>query len=57
MLVTYFLLTRDHPPLIVFNEDREEYLRCLTVYDREKDCRPLAELFEKELAKTWPMEA
>ena len=57
VLVTYFLLTRDHPPLIVFNEDQEEYLRCLTVYDREKDCRPLAELFEKELAKTWPMEA
>ena len=55
VLVNYFLLTRDHPPLVVFDDDRETYLRCLTAYDRDKDCRPLTAFFERELTRTWPL--
>lgn len=53
MLVNYFLMIRDHPPLVVFAEDKEEYLQCLTTYDQERDPRPLAAFLEKELVKTW----
>ncbi len=56
VLVNYFLLTRDHPPLVIFSEDREEYLQCLTAYDQEKNCQPLSAFFEKELLKTWSAE-
>lgn len=53
VLVNYFLLTRDHPPLIFFAEDREEYFQCLTAYDKDKDSQPLTAFFRKELAKSW----
>jgi Fic family protein len=53
VLVNYFLLIRDHPPLIFFAEDKEEYLQCLSAYDYERNPGPLAKFLEKELAKTW----
>ena len=53
VLVNYFLLIRDHPPLIFFAEDKEQYLQCLTTYDRERNPGPLAHFLESELAKTW----
>ena len=53
MLMNYFLMIRDHPPVVFFAEDKEEYLQCLTTYDQQRDPRPLAAFLEKELAKTW----
>ena len=53
VLMNYFLLIRDHPPLIVFAQDREEYLQCLTRYDRDRDAQPLAEFLKRELVQTW----
>ena len=52
-MMNYFLMIRDHPPVVFFAEDKEEYLQCLTTYDQQRDPRPLAAFLEKELAKTW----
>ena len=53
VLMNYFLLIRDHPPLIVFAQDQEEYIQCLTRYDRDRDAQPLAEFLKRELVQTW----
>lgn len=53
VLVNYFLLIRDHPPLIFFSEDKERYLQCLSAYDHQRNPGPLADFLEEELAKTW----
>ena len=53
VLVNYFLLIRDHPPLVFFAEDKERYLQCLTAYDRERNPLPLASFLEDQLIKTW----
>lgn len=55
VLLNFFLLTRDHPPLILFAEDKERYYQRLTVYDQRKDSRPLADFFTDQLEKTWSL--
>lgn len=56
ILLNYFFLTRNHPPLIIFSEDRARYLECLTIYDREHDLTPLTEFLRQEIIKTWAEE-
>ena len=46
-------LCRDHPPLVIFSEDKERYLQCLTTYDNTRDPRPMRDFLEEELSKTW----
>ncbi len=55
ILVNFFLLSRDHPPLVFFAQDKEEYFHCLTVYDHTKDFQPMAAFLEKELLKSWTL--
>ena len=53
VLLNFFLLGRDHPPLVIFSEDKERYLQCLTTYDNTRDPRPMRDFLEEELSKTW----
>ena len=53
VLLNFFLLCRDHPPLVIFSEDKERYLQCLTTYDNTRDPRPFRDFLEEELFKTW----
>ncbi len=53
VLVNFFLLTRDHPPLLVFSQDQDRYYACLTTFDQQKDARPLADFFQEQLEKFW----
>lgn len=53
VLLNFFLLCRDHPPLVIFSEDKERYLQCLTTYDNTRDPRPMRDFLEEELSKTW----
>lgn len=53
VLLNFFLLCRDHPPLVIFSEDKERYLQCLTRYDKTRDPRPFRDFLEEELFKTW----
>jgi Fic family protein len=52
-LVNYFLLINNHPPLILFEEDRKQYFNSLRSYDENEDIRPLYNFFIAELEKTW----
>lgn len=52
-LLNYYLMIRDHPPLIVYDEDKKLYYECLEKYDEEETIGPLTEFLKYETEKTW----
>ena len=52
-LMNYYLMTHNHPPLIVYNEDKRMYYECLQKYDEAEDLNPLYKFFIYETEKTW----
>lgn len=52
-LMNYYLMTHNHPPLIVYNEDKRMYYECLQKYDETEDLNPLYEFLKYETEKTW----
>jgi len=52
-LMNYFLLISNHPPLIVYEEDRIKYYTALEAFDTEEDLNSLIEFFQSQLEKTW----
>jgi Fic family protein len=52
-LVNYFLLINNHPPLIIYEEDRNRYFNGLRGYDENEEIEPLYNFFIVELEKTW----
>ena len=52
-LSNYLLVTHDHPPIIVFEEDRMAYYGALQVWDEEGDLEPMLDLLRAEAVKTW----
>lgn len=55
VLANFFLMARDHPPLIIFARDRDRYFQCLAAFDQSGDCRPLGAFFQEQLEKTWKL--
>jgi len=52
-LLNYFLMSNEHPPLIVYEEDRSQYFEGLRSYDRQEDLEPLFTFFLLAVEKTW----
>lgn len=52
-LTNYFLMIRNHPPLIVYDEDKALYYECLQKYDENESLNPLYEFLRYETEKTW----
>ena len=52
-LTNYYLMTHNHPPLIIYNEDKRIYYECLQKYDETEDLNSLYEFFKCETEKTW----
>ena len=52
-LVNYFLMIHNHPPLIIYEEDRSRYFNSLRSYDENEDIVPLHQFFLYEMEKTW----
>lgn len=52
-LLNYWLMLNDHPPLIVYDEDKQDYYSALRQYDEQEVLMPLVEFFQKETALTW----
>lgn len=53
LLMNYFLLCHNHPPIVIHEEDRKEYYAALDQFDSELDLMPLKEFLIKQLEKTW----
>ena len=52
-LMNYYLMINDHPPLIIFDEDKKLYYECLQAYDQKEDIIPLEKFLNYETEKTW----
>lgn len=52
-LMNYYLMIRNHPPLIVYDEDKRMYFECLQKYDESEELNPLYEFLKYETEKTW----
>lgn len=52
-LLNYWLMLNDHPPLIVYDDDKQDYYDALQQYDEQEILMPLVEFFQKETVLTW----
>ena len=52
-LTNYYLMTHDHPPFIVYDEDKRMYYECLQQYDETEELEPLYQFFMYQIEKTW----
>jgi len=52
-LTNYYLMTHNHPPFIVYDEDKRLYYECLQKYDETEEIKPLYQFFMYQTEKTW----
>ena len=52
-LLNYYLLTQNHPPLIIYTEDKMAYYSALESYDQDETIEPLKKFLKVETIKTW----
>lgn len=52
-LLNYYLMTHCHPPLIVYEDDKQRYYECLQKYDEAEEINPMYEFLRHETEKTW----
>lgn len=52
-LMNYYLMINDHPPVIVYEEDRIDYYKALEINDTTEDIMPLYNFMKEQCVKTW----
>lgn len=52
-LMNYLLVLNDHPPLVIYDEDKLAYYGALDVWDEEADLAPFIDFLQAETVKTW----
>ena len=52
-ILNYYLMTNDHPPLIVYDEDKRGYYTALQEYDESENIDALIEFLRVQCEKTW----
>ena len=53
LLMNYLLVLNDHPPIIIFEEDRFEYFNALDKWDSAQELEPMIAFLKKQAVKTW----
>lgn len=53
LAANYWLVRHNHPPIIIFEEDRKSYYQALEKWDSVQDLKPLKNFFLAQLEKTW----
>lgn len=53
IVMNYILLLNNHPPVIVFEEDRKAYYTALEAWDEKQELDPLIAFLKDQTAKTW----
>lgn len=53
MLLNYYLLCKNHPPLIIYTEDKMAYYGALEAYDSDDTIKPMIDFLKVETIKTW----
>lgn len=52
-LLNYYLMVNDIKPLIIYDEDKKDYYKCLRIYDEDDDIEPMKEFLMYSQEKTW----
>lgn len=52
-LLNYYLMTHDHPPLIIYDEDKAAYYDALYAYDVSEELEPMAAFLRQQTERTW----
>ena len=52
-LLNYFFMVHDHPPLVVYDEDKTGYYTALQSYDENEDIDSLIDFLQMQAVKTW----
>ena len=52
-LLNYYLMSHNHPPLIIYEEDKIEYYTALEAYDKTEEIVPMYDFLNRELERTW----
>lgn len=53
LMMNYILLIHNHPPIIIYEEDRKDYYDALEKFDEELDLNSLIDFLKLQLVKTW----
>ena len=53
LLMNYFLILHEHPPIVIHEQDRKSYYAALEAFDREQELSPLVSYLQRQLEKTW----
>lgn len=53
LTMNYFLLTHNHPPIIIHQEDRKNYYSALEAWDERQELTPMVDFLKEQTAKTW----
>lgn len=56
LLMNYLLVLHNHPPIIIFEEDRKDYYDALEQWDSQQNLQPMIEFLKVETIKTWQRE-
>lgn len=52
-LMNYYLMINNHPPLIVYDEDKNKYYDALEKYDTAEELTPMYTFLKSQVEKTW----
>ena len=52
-LSNYVLLWADHPPIIIYKDDKDEYFAELEAFDETGDLEPFKEFLKRETVESW----
>lgn len=53
LLINYFLMSHNHPPMIIFEEDKKRYYEALRAWDTKQSITEMVCFMEEEVLKTW----
>ena len=53
LVLNYFLLQKNNPPVIIHEEDRKKYFEALEVWDKRQALEPMNFFLQEQTVKTW----
>ena len=53
LALNYFLLTHNYPPVIIHEQDRNEYFQALEKWDNQQELSPMSLFLKSQIIKTW----
>lgn len=52
-LLNYYLILNQHPPIVIFNEDKDTYYLALEVFNKTEELSGFVKFLQEQTVKTW----